>query len=88
MTATPFEVTMEAVAALEAEFDYQVLGVSGKLYDNVPKEVWDYVPDNNKRLVLRQVRLAEALPASSVVPVEAGTGSGQGRAAPPAEGQT
>ena len=33
-----------------AKFVYEVLGVSGRLYD-VPKEVWDHVPTAYKRII-------------------------------------
>lgn len=50
---TPFEQTMIEITKLEARYDYQVLGTSGRLYSGVPKEVWDRVAAADKRAVDR-----------------------------------
>lgn len=33
--------------------EYQVLGHSGVMYPSIPKEVWDHVPSESKRMVKR-----------------------------------
>lgn len=50
MIETPFETQMREIAAEEEKFLFQVLGMSGKMYE-VPKEVFDLVEPHNKRMV-------------------------------------
>lgn len=53
MIQTPYEALMEEILNLQDKYDFQVVGVSGTCYSDVPKEVWDLVPPANKRMVLK-----------------------------------
>lgn len=41
------------IKRLEKTYDHQVLGSSGIMYADVPREVWEHVPETYKRLVIR-----------------------------------
>lgn len=49
-----FQVRQNEIRRLEKLYDHQVLGNSGVMYADIPREVWDHVPSAYKRLMKRE----------------------------------